>query len=116
MILVQQVIEGFRITRSLFRSTKCWFQTITMHHSLVCSSNFNKLDMVIEGACLVHNSRDHATGSQFRTAAFFNCRGVQPHLIPQTEGLPMFLFVNCQLVSLMGLLQVIYYELWHMPC
>ena len=44
--------------------------------------------------------------SQFPTATFFNCRGVQPHSIPHTECLPMFLLVSCQFVSLVGLLQV----------
>ena len=94
-MLVQQVIEGFRTTRSLLRNSKCWFQTIAMHHSLVCSSNFNKLDMVIDGACLVHNSRDHATGSQFRTATFFNCRGCTATLGPPNLRSPHVHF--CQL-------------------
>ena len=96
---------GLRTTRSLFGKFKSWFQTIVVHHSLVSSSN--KLDMVIDRACLVHyRVGTTSLDSQFPTATFFNCRGVQPHSISHTEGLLMFLIVSCQFVSLVGLLQV----------
>ena len=76
-----------------------------MHRYLVCSSN--KLDMVVDRAGIVHNSIGATPlGSLFLAATFFDCRSIQPNSIPHLEGLPMFLLVKYQLLSLMGLLLV----------
>ena len=76
-----------------------------MHHYLVCSSI--KLDTVVDRVGLVHNSiGTMPLGSQFLAATFLNCRSIQPNSIPHLESLPIFLLVKCQLLLLMGLLQV----------
>ena len=79
--------------------------------------SLNKLNMVIDRACLVEISIVKTPlGSQLPTSVLFNCWGKKPQSIPHNEGLlrlaPQMVLFEVSASSGIGLFEILTYKLW----